>query len=324
MEFNELMTADISALSVEQQDFIDLHNAIMSHGNAAYASSVQMARGLKEMRDTKKYKAAGFETFGEYAENACGIKERQAYNYITFVEKLSPSFLHSNAKIGVTKLITLASMEEEDREKLIADHGKELDELSIRALNELKKEYENRLTEAQREYEERLKEKENEIEDFRRSEEDTPAAALEESEREKARLKAEIEALKSATSKETSDALEKKKREVDRLKQEKEAAQRQLAEEKERAEKELAAAVAQERAAAEATKKELERERARIEAEAKKTKIAADPFVSEFKAQFTLWQNMGNSLLSLVAKMGEENAAKCAKAFNAVLGGWKK
>lgn len=331
MKFNELIAAETSILDTEQQEFIRLHREIMANGNAAAAYAVEMARGLKEMRDSGKYKAAGFETFGEYAEAACGIKERQAYNYISVVENLSDSFLKSNAQIGVSKLSLLASMNVEDRADLIAEHGEELEDLSTRELDKLRKEYEARLQQMQFDFENELKTKEQEIEQLQDDIEEIGAVDMKSdllrSEDEKAALQAELDALRSAPPKTDEKAvaeLEKKKEEIKKLKEAKNAAVKAAEEAKERAEKEIAAAIEKERAAAKAIEKDLELERARLDTEAKKAKIAADPLMSEFKARFKLWQEIGNGLLELVGTMETENAEKCRKAFLTIAEGWTK
>ncbi len=118
MKFNEIMLGTSEA-TVEESRFRALHTEIMANGNMMAECAVVMARKLKEMRDSKLYETAGFATFGEYAETACGIKERQAYNYISIVENLSGEFLQTTAKIGVSKLSLLASMDEGDRADLI-------------------------------------------------------------------------------------------------------------------------------------------------------------------------------------------------------------
>lgn len=333
MEFNELITADYANLDNEQKEFISLHRTIVANGNAAALYAVEMAKGLKEMRDSNKYKAAGFESFGEYAEAACGIKERQAYNYISFVENLSEEFLQSNAKIGVSKLTLLASMSASDRNDLIAEHGDELEDISTRELDRLKKEYESRIQQMQLDFDELLKEKDDELEKVQSVAETNSddvssyISDLQQAEEEKAELLAEIEKLKATPTKVDDKAtaeLEKKKEEIKKLKEAKLAAEKKIEEERERADKEIAIAIERERAVAKAIEKDLELERARLNAEAKKAKIAVDPMMSDFKARFGLWQQIGNELLELVTNMEDSNAERCKKALMTVIGGWQK
>lgn len=329
MDFNEIMTAELGELNNEQQDFIVLHKTIMANGNAAYLSAVQMAWGLKEMRDSGRYKAGGFETFGEYAESACGIKERQAYNYISIIENLSGEFLQSTAKIGVSKLALLASMSAKDRDDLMTEHGEELESLSTKELDKLKKEYEGRIQQLQFDFEERLKAKEEKIEELKDSIDEIGAvdysSDIKRLEDEKAELERELEAIKIAPAKPDDKAereLEKKKEEIKNLKVAKTTAERALAEAQEKAEKEMLKAIEKERIEAKKLEVELIEERKRLEAEAKKAKIASDPLMSEFKVKFAMWQELGNRLKEITTELEEDNAEKCRKAFNTVIGGW--
>lgn len=329
MKFNEIIVADATKLDKDQQEFLMLHNSIIANGNAAAVCFVETARGLKEMRDSGKYKAAGFETFGEYSEAACGLKERQAYSYISVVENLSQDFLQTSAKIGVSKLSILASMSAKDREDLIAEHGEEINELSTRELDKLKKEYEGRIQQLQFDFDEQLKSKEETIEELRDSIDEIGAidysSDIKRLEDEKIALKQEIEQLRNAPSKLNEDAvaeLAKAKEEVKKLKEAKAVAEKKVKEEKEKTEKEIAAIIEKEREAAKAIEKDLELERARLEAEAKKVKVAADPLMSEFKVKFALWQELGNRLKEITTEVDENNAETCRKAFNSIIGGW--
>ena len=91
--FQQLMLDDPNTmLSDEQKDFVITHKQIVACGSMAGQYLVEMAYKLKHMRDGKLYRAAGFEEFGDYAEQAIGIKERQAYNYISITEKLPQDF----------------------------------------------------------------------------------------------------------------------------------------------------------------------------------------------------------------------------------------
>lgn len=329
MDFNEIMTAELAELNNEQQDFIVLHKTIMANGNAAYMSAVQMARGLKEMRDSGRYKAGGFETFGEYAESACGIKERQAYNYISIIENLSGEFLQLTAKIGVSKLALLASMSAKDRDDLVTEHGEELESISTKELDKLKKEYEGRIKQLQFDFEERLKAKEDTIEELKDSIDEIGAvdysSDIKRLEDEKAMLERELEMIKTAPAKHDNKAeleLEKKKEEIKKLKEAKATAEKALAEAQEKADKEMLKAIEKERIEAKKLEVELIEERKRLEAEAKKAKIASDPLMSEFKVKFAMWQELGNRLKEITTEVEENNAEKCRKAFSTVIGGW--
>ena len=116
--FEQLMLADgrQETLSVEQENFITTHRRIISCGNAAGRAFIDLARELQRMRDGKLYAAAGFADFGEYVEQAVGLKQRQAYNYIKVAERFTDKYLEEHAGYGVTKLALLASISETERE----------------------------------------------------------------------------------------------------------------------------------------------------------------------------------------------------------------
>ena len=105
----------------EQAEAIGLHYEIVSAAQAATSSLLNLGRKLKRMRDSGKYKALGFETFGDYTEQAVHIRQRQAYTYISVVEKLPAQLIEENAAAGVTKLALLAKLGPQDREEVAGD-----------------------------------------------------------------------------------------------------------------------------------------------------------------------------------------------------------
>lgn len=105
----------------EQAEAIGLHYEIVSAAQAAASSLLDLGRKLKRMRDSSKYKALGFETFGDYTEQAVHIRQRQAYTYISVVEKLPAQLIEENAAAGVTKLALLAKLGPQDREEVAGD-----------------------------------------------------------------------------------------------------------------------------------------------------------------------------------------------------------
>lgn len=116
--FEQLMLADgrQEMLSAEQENFVTTHRRIISCGTAAGRAFIDLARELKRMRDGKLYLAAGFSDFEEYVEQAVGLKQRQAYNYIKVAERFTDKYLEEHAGYGVTKLALLASISETERE----------------------------------------------------------------------------------------------------------------------------------------------------------------------------------------------------------------
>lgn len=104
----------------EQAEACALHYEIIGAAQLAANSLLDLGRKLKRMRDTGYYRVLGFESFGDYTEQAAGIRQRQAYNYITVVEKLPAKLIEENAAAGITKLALLARLGPGDREEAAA------------------------------------------------------------------------------------------------------------------------------------------------------------------------------------------------------------
>jgi vacuolar-type H+-ATPase subunit H len=94
-----------------------------------------MCKGLKQMRDRKQYIHLGYDSFDDYSEKACGIKARQAYNYISTLENLGQEFLQSNANWGITKLKLLSDIPESKREEILENN--DISEMSTREMKDL-------------------------------------------------------------------------------------------------------------------------------------------------------------------------------------------
>ena len=118
----------------EIKEYNNLHIEIIHCGKSACESMIELAKNLKKMRDDELYKIGGFYTFTEYVENAVGIKERQAYKYIKIYEDLPEEFLHSSAKLGITKLNLLSALSDDERINLLENNN--IEDLSVKNLKE--------------------------------------------------------------------------------------------------------------------------------------------------------------------------------------------
>ena len=137
MEFNQLMITSDDALTVEQRNFYNLHAQIVHHGEQAAVSLCWLAKNLSEMKNTELYREAGFDSLEDYSEKALNLGRRQAYNYAKIYEDLGESFVHSNAQLGVSKLVILSSIPEEERAEI--ESKTDLENISVSELNKLKK-----------------------------------------------------------------------------------------------------------------------------------------------------------------------------------------
>lgn len=118
----------------EQAQAVGLHYEIVAAAQAAANSLLTLGRKLKQMRDTGGYKRLGFETFADYTEQAVGIRQRQAYNYISVVENVPARLVEENAAAGVTKLALLGRMAPADQREVA---GQDLANITVAELKKL-------------------------------------------------------------------------------------------------------------------------------------------------------------------------------------------
>lgn len=107
----------------EQAQALSLHYEIMATAQEAASRLLELGRKLKRMRDSRGYEQLGFASFGEYTERAVGIRQRQAYNYISVVEKVPAQLVEENAAAGVTKLALLSKLGPTDQREVAGDGG---------------------------------------------------------------------------------------------------------------------------------------------------------------------------------------------------------
>lgn len=118
----------------EQQQAEALHKQITGYGEVIYQSLYGMCTAIKQMRDSKLYKALGYDTFEAYTEEKLGMKRRQAYTYISIADKLSADFVQSTAQIGIEKLYLLTTTDEETRTEIVRQN--DLTETTVKELRE--------------------------------------------------------------------------------------------------------------------------------------------------------------------------------------------
>lgn len=322
--FDQLMLADNSGLTVEQQQFKDLHERICYNARKSAEHLIEMASGIREMRDSKRYKAAGFEDFADYTVNALGIKERQAYNYISVIEKLPEGFIRAHATIGVTKLALLTSVNEEEREEIlekididattttaadinaavkaaIEERDKATQQLAL--VLEEKADLEKENAEYQAEYSDLIKEQKGIRADQKRLEEENEEL------REKL---AEKESTEPTVIYQPDPEQAKK---LDKAEEEKHVLEDEIASKDK--------ALEAERAAKSAMEKEVEDLRKRLEqaetakAEPAKVEIKGDAVVV-FKVKFETFQDLLDEMCALIGEMDDVSATKCKVAVHAV------
>ena len=124
MEKNELKT--------QYETAIELNQKIIITAQMAQKNLYDMCVLLKQMRDDKLYKELGYQNFEDYCEQEVGMKRRNAYNYISIIEKTGN--VQSIAHFGMTKLSLLASLSEPEQKEI--QEKIDLETTSVRKLKE--------------------------------------------------------------------------------------------------------------------------------------------------------------------------------------------
>lgn len=120
-----------------------VHNRILANGKIVQNALIDMCKDLKMMRDQSLFAELGYETFEDYAEQACGIKQRQAYSYISAYEKLGEKFIEEKSDWGITKLELISQISSYEREEFFAENN--VDELSVRELKKQVDDFKNQI-----------------------------------------------------------------------------------------------------------------------------------------------------------------------------------
>lgn len=286
-----------------RQRAINLHNNIVTTANLAAEYFVDFCEKLKQMRDENLFVELGYESFEQYTESALNIKQRQAYTYISTLEKLGPEYLEQNANLGISKLSLIASASAEEREQLT--DKVDIETASVAELERALKEIENMKQQLTF-----LQEENEELKNMNNDENERDDNIIDESEIEK-----RIEQAKQA-------ALSELQADYNKLQTEKAEIERKVAEaekEKEQAEKK-----------AETLEQELELEKqqvkvdvetqAKIERLEKQLKVSADPIMTKFKFMLGSLQDEFNQLIGYINVCEEEDKQdKMRSAANKII-----
>ena len=121
---------EVTVLSEQRKTAIELNQKIILTAQLAQKNLYDMCVMLKQMRDDKLYKELGYANFEDYCENEIGMKRRNAYNYISVIEKVEN--VQTFAHLGMGKLSLLASLSESQQEEI--QQNVNLEETSVREL----------------------------------------------------------------------------------------------------------------------------------------------------------------------------------------------
>lgn len=302
---------DNNALMNEGQ-YNQLHSEIIQYGNMAMTCFVEFSKRLKEMRDGKYYLAAGIDSFDEYVEQQVGIKQRQAYKYITVYENYSEEFLHLNAKIGVTKLALLAPLDEEEREQILEEV--DVENTSVAKLKSVIAEKDNAIKKLQEDYS---------------SLQSSTAQELDEVMYERDELADKLDQANAEHEKMTKAIAEHNKLQAEKARVDTELKKANKAlEELRNAPAKVEKVVETVQVENPETAKALDEANRRIEelkavqqALTKKLELANDETMMKFKSKFEDFQLIIQDILQLTSAMDEDKRGKCQAALKSVIGG---
>lgn len=320
---------NITSMTAEQQEAAAMHFEIVQAAKTAVNSLLDLGRKLKRMRDSGRYKDLGFSSFAEYTEAAVGIKQRQAYNYITVVESLPARLIEENAAAGVTKLALLSKLNPEDREDLTGDA------LANITVAELKKLVEERDSMAQQL---NLFQQEEQVETVAEAEaEPLDADAIRQQAEEETRRKLEAEfaeereKLKAANAAAINEAVlkaekaaaaEVRKAKADAKQKAQAETEKQVAQARKEAAREAAAQQeAKDRAALEQAQRAEAEARERAEAMAKQLAASSDEDGVRFFLLFEQLTDKVDAMRELAATMQEKGKTDQASKFMGALRG---
>lgn len=132
-----------TSISTERQDrAAQLTQRILANGSIAANSMIEMGRDLKTVRDERLFTELGFGSFEEYCEKKVGIGKRHGYNFIQVYEKFGEEKLQQLQGLGITKLLEIAKLDDEDAEDLMRNN--DVAGLSTRELSAEVEKYKNK------------------------------------------------------------------------------------------------------------------------------------------------------------------------------------
>ena len=132
-----------TAVSTERLDrAAQLTQRILANGSIAANSMIEMGRDLKTVRDERLFTELGFGSFEEYCEKKVGIGKRHGYNFIQVYEKFGEEKLQQLQGLGITKLLEIAKLDDEDAEDLMRNN--DVAGLSTRELSAEVEKYKNK------------------------------------------------------------------------------------------------------------------------------------------------------------------------------------
>lgn len=297
-----------------REEAYTVHQRILTNGKIVQSALIDMCRDLKQMRDDDLFKELGYETFEDYSEQACGIKQRQAYSYISAYEKLGEDYIKNNTSLGITKLELISQISSYEREEFLEDN--DVEELSTRELKKQVDEFKSRIEQltldlggANKENEELVQQ----LKDMQDSMEDSTITA-----------EIDTESIKEAVSKAVEEAKAETAGEITKLKNQlkEQQAKTKAAEESKKAEIKKATAEANEKANKKINKLIEEKNAAdeKLKEAMKSAKAAnADEDVTAIRFLFSNLQSTANQIQEHLNKISQKDKEQADKLSSVML-----
>lgn len=295
----------------EQAQAVSLHYEILSTAQAAADNLLTLGRKLKKMRDSRGYERLGYESFAQYTEQAVGIRQRQAYNYISVVEKVPAQLVEENAAAGVTKLALLGRLAPAQQQEVAG--GGELASITVAELQQLIDEKNGLAEQLSLLQAEPVEAQASEV-DLDSMLEEARRAALEDADRKHRKEMAQMEqSCKEAAAKEAAKKIADARREGE------EKARKQMQADNAAVMAEAERVVREAKQAAEAARRQAEAADARAAEVAKELELAASPESTRFALLFDNLQQKAQTMLDLADSLEKDGRETEARRYRGAL-----
>lgn len=91
-------------LTVDETKFLNLHHQIVESSNLANTYLYSLCKSVKDMHESKLYKAAGFSNFEDYCNDCLSMNRNNAYRYIKIADSFSQDFVSHGIKSKIYHL----------------------------------------------------------------------------------------------------------------------------------------------------------------------------------------------------------------------------
>lgn len=302
-----------------------VHNRILANGKIVQTALIDMCKDLKEMRDRALFTELGYDTFEDYSEQACGIKQRQAYSYIAAYEKLGENYMEENAHIGITKLELISQISSYEREEFLSEN--DVENMSTRELKKQVEEYKSRIEQLSFDLESANKESEELTQQIKDMQDSMVDSTLEESVDAVATVEPDPETIKAAVDEAVRQLKAEDTQTIEKLKAQVKEQKAKVKEVTDSKEKEIKAA---KKDALETANKKIDQlikekqiSEEKLQEALKSAKAAnADEDVTAIRFLFTSLQSTANDIkkhLDKIASKDEQQAEKLSSVMKSTL-----